>query len=253
MAGVSRLQYPPEIRMIRVMCSGRVDISFVLRAFLNGIDGVFIAGCRLNECNYTTQGNYYALSMTLLCKRIMDHLGLNPDRLKVEFMSSAEGIRFAQVVSDFSKKIGGLGPLGESERLGREEIKDRLKKAIKLVPYIKIVEKEKLGARLGSYEEYEKLYTREEIEELFSDVPSYYIDPEKCQACMICARRCPAEAIEGGKSKIHVIDQDRCIRCGTCYDVCPTRFGAVKKIVGGPVPEPIPEEKRTISRKRQKK
>ena len=72
LAGVSRLQYTTEMRLIRLMCSGRVDLSFVLRAFSKGMDGVFIGGCRLNECNYVTQGNYHALGMVLLCKKIME-------------------------------------------------------------------------------------------------------------------------------------------------------------------------------------
>jgi Fe-S-cluster-containing hydrogenase component 2 len=63
---------------------------------------------------------------------------------------------------------------------------------------------------------------------------------------MICLRKCPVEAIAGGKKKIHVIDQEKCIKCGTCFDACPPRFGAVEKITGGPVPLPIPEEERTI-------
>ncbi|MBW2112976.1 MAG: 4Fe-4S binding protein, partial [Deltaproteobacteria bacterium] len=82
---------------------------------------------------------------------------------------------------------------------------------------------------------------------------SYYIDPEKCKACMICARKCPAEAIEGGKKKIHVIDQEKCTSCGTCFEVCPDRFSAVKKISGEPVPPPVPEEKRIITGKSGKK
>ena len=82
---------------------------------------------------------------------------------------------------------------------------------------------------------------------------SYYIDPEKCQACMICARNCPADAIIGGKMKIHVIDQSKCIKCGSCFDMCPSRFGAVKKISGKPVPPPIPEEKRLITRPKKEK
>ncbi|MBL7062412.1 MAG: 4Fe-4S binding protein [Dehalococcoidia bacterium] len=77
---------------------------------------------------------------------------------------------------------------------------------------------------------------------------SYYIDPEKCQACMICLRQCPAEAIVGGKNQIHVIDQEKCTKCGTCFEVCPPRFGAAKKISGEPVPPPIPEEARAIVR-----
>ncbi|MGB6873511.1 MAG: NADH-quinone oxidoreductase subunit NuoF [Dehalococcoidia bacterium] len=82
---------------------------------------------------------------------------------------------------------------------------------------------------------------------------SYYIDPEKCQACMICLRQCPAGAIAGGKNQIHVIDQEKCTKCGTCFEVCPPRFGAVKKISGEPVPPPIPEEARMIARKSKEK
>ena len=81
------------------------------------------------------------------------------------------------------------------------------------------------------------------------DLIAYYIDPEKCQACMICQRKCPARAIEGDKNRIHVIDQDKCTNCGTCFEVCPSRFAAVKRLSGEPVPPPIPEEKRTVARK----
>jgi NADH:ubiquinone oxidoreductase subunit F (NADH-binding)/(2Fe-2S) ferredoxin/ferredoxin len=77
---------------------------------------------------------------------------------------------------------------------------------------------------------------------------SYYIDPEKCKACMICLRQCPAGAIIGGKNQIHVIDQEKCTKCGTCFEVCPPRFAAAKKISGEPVPPPIPEEARMIAR-----
>jgi len=82
---------------------------------------------------------------------------------------------------------------------------------------------------------------------------AFHIDPDKCTACMICARKCPADAIAGGKNKIHIIDQEKCTKCGTCFEVCPPRFGAVKKISGEPVPAPIPEEKRTIVRKSKEK
>ncbi|MBA7712798.1 NADP-reducing hydrogenase subunit HndC [subsurface metagenome] len=67
----------------------------------------------------------------------------------------------------------------------------------------------------------------------------YYIDPQKCQACMICLKDCPAEAITGGKNLIHIIDQEKCTKCGTCLEVCPPRFGAVSKLSGVKVPEPV--------------
>jgi F420-non-reducing hydrogenase iron-sulfur subunit len=252
MAGVSRLQYSTEIRLIRVMCSGRVDLEFIFRAFANGMDGVFIGGCRLNECNYITHGNYDALNIVLLSRKIMAHIGLNPERLSVQFMSSGDGILFTEVVDQFSAKVRKLGPLGKAEKIDEEQLKSKLAEVRKLIPYIKIVKRKKLDSRLRSEKEYEGLFTTDEIDELFSEAVSYYIDPAKCQACMICAKRCPVEAITGGKNLIHVIDQDTCIKCGTCFEVCPPRFGAVTKLSGEPVPPPIPEEQRKIVRKSKK-
>jgi NADH:ubiquinone oxidoreductase subunit F (NADH-binding)/(2Fe-2S) ferredoxin/ferredoxin len=78
---------------------------------------------------------------------------------------------------------------------------------------------------------------------------AFYIDPEKCQACMICLRKCPADAITGGKNQIHVIDQEKCTNCGTCFEVCPSRFNAVRRLSGEPVPPPVPEEARNLVRK----
>jgi len=230
------------------MCSGRVDLEHVLRAFSNGMDGVFIGGCRLNECNYITHGNYDALNMVLLCKRIMEHIGLNPDRLRIEFMSSADGNLFAEVMSNFGEKVNELGPLGIVEGIEDDELKSKLAEIRRLVPYIKLVKNEKLASRLQNPEEYDQLFSKDEIDRLFSEAISYYIVPEKCQACLICARRCPVEAITGSKNQVHVIDQEKCIKCDTCFEVCPTKFGAVAKISGEPVPPPIPEEKRTIVR-----
>jgi coenzyme F420-reducing hydrogenase delta subunit/Fe-S-cluster-containing hydrogenase component 2 len=252
MAGVSRLQYSTEIRLIRVMCSGRVDLEFVLRAFSNGMDGVFIGGCRLNECNYITHGNYDALNMVLLCRKIMEHIGLNPERLSIQFMSSGEGILFTEVVDDFSRKVKQLGPLGKSEEIDKDQLKSKLQEIRKLIPYIKIVKREKLETRLENEVEYDGFFTKDEIDQLFSEVVSYHIAPDKCQACMICRKRCPVEAIDGAKNLIHVIDQDKCIKCGTCFEVCPPRFGAVDKISGEPVPPSIPDEQRTIVRKSKK-
>ena len=80
------------------------------------------------------------------------------------------------------------------------------------------------------------------------DLIAFYIDPDKCQGCMICSRKCPSEAIVGGKNLIHVIDQEKCTKCGTCFEVCPSRFSSVRKISGEPVPASIPEEARTIVR-----
>jgi len=218
------------------MCIGRVDLSFILQAFSNGVDGVYLAGCRLDECNYITHGNYHALNMVLLCRKIMEYIGLNPERIRIEFMNSSEGIRFTETVSDFISKVTQIGPLGKSEGLKGNELKSRLKEFLKLVPYIKIAKRAKLSSFIKDPQEWNKLFQSDEIEKLLRELPSYYIDPKRCQACMICARRCPADAILSGKKTIHLIDQEKCIKCGTCLEVCPPRFGAVKKIIGEPVP-----------------
>jgi F420-non-reducing hydrogenase iron-sulfur subunit len=251
MAGVSRLQYTNEIRLIRVMCTGRVDLSFVLRGFSNGADGVFIGGCHPGECNYMVHGNYHSLSMVHLCRRIMENIGINPERLMIEWCDAGEGIRFSRLMNEFSNKVKKLGPLGEDEGIDERELMSKLAEVTKLIPYIKIAKKEKLESILENEEDYDGFFTSEEIDTLFREVPSYYIDPEKCQACGICLRRCPVEAIVGGKNMIHVIDQEKCIKCRTCLEACPPRFSAVRKISGESVPPPLPEEKRTITKKKK--
>jgi coenzyme F420-reducing hydrogenase delta subunit/ferredoxin len=230
------------------MCTGRVDLAFIFRAFSNGTDGVFIGGCWPGECHYVTDGNYDALSLMHLCRKLLEQVGVNPARLRLEWVSSAEGNRFAAVMDDFSKKLKELGPLGEVEGIDENELRSRLEEVSRLIPYIKLVKKEKLALHLENVEEYNELYTRDEVDRLLREAPSYYIDPDKCQACMICLRKCPVEAIAGGKNQIHIIDQEQCIKCETCFEVCPTRFGAVNKIVSEPVPPPIPEEARIIVR-----
>jgi coenzyme F420-reducing hydrogenase delta subunit len=143
MAGVSRLQYANEIRLIRVMCSGRVDLAFILRALANGLDGVFIGGCRLDECNYITHGNYDALSNVYLCRQLMQHIGLNPERLRIAFMSGGDGILLTEVVNEFVGHVKALGPIGQSEGVGAEQLALDLAALCKLVPYLKLVERVK--------------------------------------------------------------------------------------------------------------
>jgi NADH-quinone oxidoreductase subunit F len=84
------------------------------------------------------------------------------------------------------------------------------------------------------------------------ELTSFYIDPARCQACLICLRECPVEGIIGAKNQIHVIDQDKCSKCGTCYEVCPDRFGAVLRLSGVPVPEPLPLKDRVLERAKQR-
>jgi coenzyme F420-reducing hydrogenase delta subunit len=152
------------------MCSGRVDLDFILRAFSNGQDGVFIGGCKLDECNYVTHGNYDALANTYLCKKILEHIGLNPERLRTEFMSGADGNLLAEYTDDFSKKIKDLGPLGKAEGMGRNKLKFKLEAARKLVPYMRLVERERLRVPVKSKQAYKEFFESSEINALFNKI-----------------------------------------------------------------------------------
>ncbi|MBM3291831.1 hydrogenase iron-sulfur subunit [Candidatus Bathyarchaeota archaeon] len=110
LAGVSRFQYPPNIRVIRVMCSGRVHPSFILKAFKNGVDGVLIAGCHTpNDCHYIS-GNFKAERRVAVLKNLLTQLGLEPERLRLEWISAAEGEKFSKTVKEMTEDIRKLGP-----------------------------------------------------------------------------------------------------------------------------------------------
>lgn len=110
-AGVHRTQYPANIRIIRLMCSGRLDPTFVLEAFWKGIDGVFIAGCHLGDCHYE-KGNFKALKRYELLKAMLPQFGIDPRRLRLEWVSAAEGDKFARSATEFIVDVARLGPVG---------------------------------------------------------------------------------------------------------------------------------------------
>ncbi|MFB3826731.1 MAG: hydrogenase iron-sulfur subunit [Bryobacteraceae bacterium] len=109
LAGTSRLKYPPNIRVVRVMCSGRVDPQFVLDAFAHGADGVLIGGCHPGDCHYQ-EGNYKCLRRYLLLKRMLRGMGVEEERLRLEWISASEGERLRQTVTDMVEKVRALGP-----------------------------------------------------------------------------------------------------------------------------------------------
>jgi F420-non-reducing hydrogenase iron-sulfur subunit len=110
LAGVSRIQYPPNIRIIRVMCSGRIDPAFVLKALKDGADGVLVAGCHLpSDCHYIS-GNFKAARRINLLKKVLKEFGVEPERVRLEWVSASEGDKFATVVRDMVKEIKELGP-----------------------------------------------------------------------------------------------------------------------------------------------
>ena len=152
------------------MCSGRVDLEFILRAFSNGQDGVFIGGCKLDECNYVTHGNYDALANTYLAKRILKHIGLNPERLRTSFMSGADGNLLAEYTDDFTRQIKELGPLGSSEGMSAEMVKFKLDAARKLVPFLRLAERERLRVPVKSEDAYIEFFESEDINTLFDEI-----------------------------------------------------------------------------------
>jgi coenzyme F420-reducing hydrogenase delta subunit/predicted transcriptional regulator len=109
LCGVSRYQYPTNIRVIRVMCSTRVDPSVILEMFIQGADGVLVGGCHLGDCHYIS-GNYHTEHKMNLTKKLLKRSGIDPARLRLEWISASEGERFSQVVTDFTTEIQNLGP-----------------------------------------------------------------------------------------------------------------------------------------------
>jgi F420-non-reducing hydrogenase iron-sulfur subunit len=179
--------------MVRVMCTGRIDPAFILRAFSNGTDGVFIGGCWPGECHYPTEGNIYALSMALLLKKLLERIGLNPERLRIEWVSAAEGIRFADVMNDVVKNIEALGPLGESEGIDQKDLKFRLEAVKNLLPYIKLVERERLMVRFETEEKVNDFFKGDEGDRLIREL---ILDPLALSQITLLLRERPLSAGE---------------------------------------------------------
>jgi F420-non-reducing hydrogenase iron-sulfur subunit len=117
LAGTSRTEYEPNVRIIRVMCSGRIDPTFVLKAFEHGADGVLLAGCHLGDCHYI-EGNKKALRRFILLKRMLSDMGIADERLRLEWISASEGALVAEVIDEMTARLRELGPLNLG---GRQE------------------------------------------------------------------------------------------------------------------------------------
>ena len=109
LAGTSRMKYAPNVRIIRVMCSGRIDPTFVLKAFQEGADGVLICGCHPGDCHYQ-EGNYSCLKRYHLLKKYIEQMGINPGRLRLEWISASEGKQFAELADEMTETMIKLGP-----------------------------------------------------------------------------------------------------------------------------------------------
>ena len=152
------------------MCTGRVDLEFVLRALSKGADGVFIGGCWLGECHYVTEGNYDALFNMHFGRKLLERIGINPKRLRLEWISASEGTRYAEVMNDFGKQLKEMGPLGESEGLDADTLKLNLMAVTRLLPYAKLVERERLRVRFDKQEQYDEYFASEQFNRLFEEL-----------------------------------------------------------------------------------
>jgi F420-non-reducing hydrogenase iron-sulfur subunit len=175
------------------MCTGRVDPAFVLRAFSNGADSVFVGGCWPGECHYTTEGNYHALGMMHLTRRLLKHIGVNPERLRVEWVGASEGIRFAELMNDVVKKVKAMGPLGSGEEIGVDAMKLKIEAVKNLLPYIKLVERERLRVPFDTVEEYNKFFASDEVDKIFREM---IIDKLAVSEIMLLLREGP---LSGGE------------------------------------------------------
>ena len=115
LTGTTRTHYPPTVKVIRVMCTGRVNPLFVLQALRQGADGVLISGCHPGECHYLT-GNFLARRRFLLMKNLLEYIGINPSRIRMSWVSASEGKKFADVITEVTEDIKKLGPLKSFKR-----------------------------------------------------------------------------------------------------------------------------------------
>lgn len=109
LAGVSRMEYPPNVVPIQVMCSGSVSPLYILSAFNKGADGVLVSGCHPGDCHYI-KGNFYARRRIALVKRLLEYIGLEPQRFQMSWVSAAEGTKYTQIIKDFVQELKPLGP-----------------------------------------------------------------------------------------------------------------------------------------------
>jgi len=162
LAGVSRFQYPPNIKIIRVMCSGRVDPELILDTFLYGADGVFIGGCHLGDCHYL-EGNYYAEKKIEMAKRLLKAAGVEPERLRLEWISASEGERFAAIITAFTEEIKEMGRIKFD--------KERLEAAcIAAADYRLRILATKERELLEEGNKYGEVFTRHEMDRLLDDM-----------------------------------------------------------------------------------
>ena len=166
------------------MCTGRVDLAFIFRALLNGKDSVLIGGCRPGECHYLTQGNFSALSTLHIGKKLLGTIGLNPGRLRLEYISASDGNRYAEVMNAVSTEVKALGPLGRGEGIGEAVLRRRLEAVYNLIPYIRLVERERLRLPVKSTDAYNDFFSSDEFNKIFEELIADQVELSQIMAIL---------------------------------------------------------------------
>lgn len=193
LAGVSRLHYPANLRVIRVKCSGRVDPAFVVDGFLAGMDGVLVGGCHPGECHYI-RGNCEAMNTINITKLLLKHIKVDPRRLRLCWVSASEGVRFSRVVQEFTDDVRKLGPLGQGEA------EDKTKLTLELRAARAVAGRQKMRWLLGQVtpltekgNHYGERFTYHELERMFSGVIS---DELETSRILLLLEKGPASTVE---------------------------------------------------------
>jgi len=226
LAGTSRNHHDISVRAIRVMCSGRVEPSFVIKAFQEGADGVIIAGCHIpSDCHYTS-GNFKALARYEIFQPLLEELGIEKERLQLHWISASEGEKYAQVMNDFAKTIRELGPLKLDKKRFCPLEKDSDVKSTKECSVIRKIQ-EFAACEAASSEMINLEERRNWTLESKRMEPSIFYDPNKCIRCGSCVEACKAQGVEAlqmDEKEGILLDESKCVRCGQCVMNCPLGF-----------------------------
>ena len=159
-------------------------MSFIFRALRNGKDGVLIGGCHPGECHYATQGNFGALSTLHIARKLLGTIGLSPERLRLEYIAASEGSRYAEVMNDFSSEVRELGLLGEAEGIDETILSRKLGVVYDLVPYIKLVERERMRMPEKSVEAYNRFFASDEFGKIFRELVADKIETSEIMSIL---------------------------------------------------------------------